>query len=332
MRWVVNMLVNLAGPALAWSLFFKDKNGIDGTRFPENFVNMGIVFSLGILVFVVSVLLSTRKYMADNNDVVLKNSERDNSFWNDIKNIFLDKYARIVFSYTFFVVLGSVIVTCVQVYMFIHFMKFTAAAKTVVSSASMLGFMTGAALCSLLVKRFDKKKAVVIAVCVGAASNFVLGFLLLTGILSPNASFSVPQNVVLLAGLHIPVAIIIFIIFHFGFWLGNGIMSPIGTAMIADISEINERVSGVLKDGSYAAVYTFLVKASMSVGIFLSGYILSYSGFVTGSENQTERAITNLAYVFFFGGPLIMLISLLLLLKYPVDRNFVKTMKTSVQK
>lgn len=50
-RQVLNMAANFAGPALAWSIFYRDGVGADGakiigTTVPQNFIHMGAAFSL----------------------------------------------------------------------------------------------------------------------------------------------------------------------------------------------------------------------------------------------------------------------------------------------
>jgi glycoside/pentoside/hexuronide:cation symporter, GPH family len=58
-RHIFNMAANLAGPALAWSIFFQDRDGIRGTTMAENYFRMGVAFSLATFLFVVLVVAGT---------------------------------------------------------------------------------------------------------------------------------------------------------------------------------------------------------------------------------------------------------------------------------
>ena len=58
-RLVYNMLANLAGPALAWTLFFQDQGGVRGTTVAANYLRMGTVFSVITALLVVLVVVLT---------------------------------------------------------------------------------------------------------------------------------------------------------------------------------------------------------------------------------------------------------------------------------
>ncbi|MEN8255759.1 MAG: MFS transporter, partial [Verrucomicrobiota bacterium] len=92
----------------------------------------------------------------------------------------------------------------------------------------------------------------------------------------------------------------------------------------ADISEINQRRTGVLKDGSYAAVFSFFMKAAMSLGLLITGLLVDWAGIVPGAEEQAPEAVRNIAAMTFLCGPAVLVFSIGILRKYPVDREFMK--------
>jgi hypothetical protein len=68
-RLIYNMLANLAGPALAWTLFFEDRDGIRGTTVAANYLRMGAVFSVITALLVVLVVVLTFRWREDTRQV-----------------------------------------------------------------------------------------------------------------------------------------------------------------------------------------------------------------------------------------------------------------------
>jgi len=150
----------------------------------------------------------------------------------------------------------------------------------------------------------------------------VLAALFLPGILVPGQSLTIGSVV-------IPYAFIIFTLFHASYWLGNGIMGPTSTSMMADVSEINEIKSGINKDGAYAAVFSFSQKVAISLGVLISGYSLSLIGFEPGVEvAQRADTLWRLCAVTLIAGPLVMLISLALMRLYPVNNALLESLRS----
>jgi len=78
-RWGLNMLANLCGPALAWAIFFR---GEGATTIQANYIRMSAVFSIAALFFVFCILIASRKYMADSRNIKLMG--------NSIKSFIID--------------------------------------------------------------------------------------------------------------------------------------------------------------------------------------------------------------------------------------------------
>jgi len=62
----LNMLANLLGPALAWTLFFSDNSDLRATAVPQNYLNMGLSFAAVSLVSILFVTFITRKHIVDS--------------------------------------------------------------------------------------------------------------------------------------------------------------------------------------------------------------------------------------------------------------------------
>jgi GPH family glycoside/pentoside/hexuronide:cation symporter len=312
-RQVLNMAANFAGPALAWSIFYRDRVGADGakiigTTIPENFIHMGAAFSLATVGFMLVVLWFTRQWIEDTR-VPARHQDpagREN-FWMDIKRTILDPNPRWVFVYIFLVCVGMVLVSSLQMYLYGYFMKFEPYEKSIAHGSTMIGMATGAAISAWLAGRLDKKGAVLVGGMVSIACNGVLAALFLTGLVPVGTK----------------TALALFVVFHATYWLGNGIMLPIATAMMADVAELHRARTGVNKDGAYSAVFSLAMRFAISLSLMASGWTLAGIGFVTDAahETQTPEAIWRLGTATFLAGPLFCVAALLAIRRYPITRQ-----------
>jgi Na+/melibiose symporter-like transporter len=85
--------------------------------------------------------------------------------------------------------------------------------------------------------------------------------------------------------------------------------------------------TGENKNASYAAVFTFCIKAAGSVGIIICGTIIATAGIVSGAKEQTPEAVRNIALMCFSCGPIVMAVALLLLRTYPVTRESIQRLE-----
>lgn len=319
-RHVVNMIANLLGPALAWSVFFKDNGPTPSTNVPANYLHMGAAFSIATLVIVILVTFATRRHLVDSTQMALS-AGKWTAFFKETQEILRDKYSPII--YLFYGVLqqGCVLVASLQMYLYIYFMNFSDVQKSIVHGSTMVGYMIGSFFSSIIARRIDKKPTVIFGALASIIGNLALAGLFLSGLVRPGATLS-------LAGFAFPFSTMIFILFHAGYWFGNGVMTPITFSMVADTAEINKVNTGVLKDGSYSAMFSFMVKLASSVGLLLTGGCLSWIGFVSGGASQTPQAIHNLAIATFFSGVLFAIIALAVIWGYPIDKKAMDRIKS----
>jgi GPH family glycoside/pentoside/hexuronide:cation symporter len=112
-------------------------------------------------------------------------------------------------------------------------------------------------------------------------------------------------------------------------WLGNGILFPVSTSMMADISEIHEIKTGINKDGAYAAVFSFAQKCAISLGMLISGYGLTLIGFEAGIEVvQSPQTLWRLCALTLLAGPCVSLVSLGLIRLYPVNKELLERLRS----
>jgi len=314
----LNMAANLLGPALSWTIFFGNNETVRATSVPQNYLHMGTAFTVICLFFVMIVFWSTLKYREDCRDSKLMGNSIS-AFLVNMREIITDRFSRWVFAYQFVGLLGLALASILQMYFYEHVMRFAGIEKTLAHGGTMVGAALGGLFASVLVRHFDKKPAIYIGCLCSVVSNVILAALFLPGILKPGQSF-------LIAGIEMPIASIVFIFLHAAYWFGIGVTGTPLFSMLADISEIHELKTGINKDGGYSSVFGFASELSISAGTFLSGYCLTVIGFVAG-QPQNAYVIWWLSAITLLSGPLIALVALALIYKYPVDRDFIEKIR-----
>lgn len=197
-------------------------------------------------------------------------------------------------------------------------MVFSGWQKTVAHGGTMVGMGLGCLFGAVLVRRLDKKGAICVGVFWSVFCELLLASLFLTGIFKPDQ---------MLWGF--PISFALFSFFHGAYWFGNGVMMPISISMMADVSEIHQLETGINKDGSYAAMYTLATKIALAIGLLISGYCLSWVGYVTGPEvvTQSPEVIWRICALTLVVGPMTSLMASGLIMKYPVNKTFIENLR-----
>ena len=105
--------------------------------------------------------------------------------------------------------------------------------------------------------------------------------------------------------------------------------SPI--AVFADLQGPKIR-TGVLKDGAYSAMISFVQKAGISFGLLVNGYCLKWIGYVEGAKQQSPEVARNLLLIGFVGGTIIGLAAMFCIAWYPVTRSYMEEIKAELAK
>ena len=323
-RYFLNQVTNLVFGALAWTMFFRDgvaEDGsrIDGTQIYGNYLSMGIVLSSVTFIMIILCILATRPYAADNRHQHVEGNSL-HAFFADIRNIVRDRLAWYVFGFFSVAQLAMLLTAQMQMFTYVHYMQLSDTQKTGVHGAGMLAFAIGSLCLSSLVRRFDKKVTGYIGMSISIFGGLAL-FVIFTGGLVD------PLQKIAFAGRMLPLAAILFGLFQGMWWGGCGILLPLALSMIADISEINQKRTGLLKDGSYSAAFSFFLKAATSIGLFITGWLVSRAGITPGADAQTAEAARNVSVMTFLCGPVIVVFSFLILRKYPVDKAYMDKLK-----
>jgi len=300
-RQVMNLAANLAGPALAWSLFFRDTAGLDGARVagtgvPQNYVHMGTAFSLTALGCVLAAIWLTRGWMGDTRTGRGQTGMAGTPFWAGLRQSVEEANFMRVLGFLFLAGCGMAWVSALQPYVYVYFMGFAPWQTTLAHGSTMVGMAAGGALSAWIAGRFGKKAAVLLGGAVSLLSTGMLAALFLTGGEPPGAAR----------------AFVWFVVFHAAFWLGNGILLPTGVAMIADLSALHRRRTGMNRDGAYAALFSLSTKVSTGFALWGSGGVLRLIGFSAGVTHGTHppEVIWRLGLAMFLAGPMMTALAL----------------------
>lgn len=314
----LNMASNLLGPAMAWALFFGRNEEVRANAVPANYIHMGTAFSIVAIGFVFYVVFATSRYIRDSRfDRLEGNSLK--AFFRDMYQIVTDRYPRWTFVFIIVVILGIQLTAMLQMYVFEHVLILNGIKKTIAHGGTMVGMGLGALTATSMSRRFDKKGAIAAGVLISITCELLLAFLLLTGTLEA-------QQIIPLGGVNIPITFLTFALLHSLYWFGNGVMMPVTTSMVADVSEIHEIKSGINKSGSYAAVFSLAFKLAVSLGSLAAGYVLTWVGFAAG-QSQTPEVLSRLTAVTLTVGPCLAVLAMFLVRLYPVDKQFIETLR-----
>ena len=326
-RYGFNMFMNILFGGFAWMLFFPDVTAadgsvIDGTKVEGHFHTMGLTLGAVSLLLILFCVYSTYKYAekgaapesdAADGDGLVGHAK---AFIHDLKDVYSDKLVWFVFAFFGLAQFSMMVVSQVQMFTYIEYMEFTAAEKTFVHTGGMFGFAIGSLGLGSMVRRWDKKLTGIIAMAISSAGGLGLFAVFTGGLLDPQASIgSFPLAVVVFAGLQMM------------WWGGCGIIVPLATAMISDLSEVKKWQTGEVTEGRYAAGFSFFLKLASSLGLLVTGFILKSVGYVSGAEAQSAEAIDNLAVTTFLAGPILMALAFVIIRFYPLTHEKVSQLR-----
>lgn len=320
-RYFVNQGINFIFSSLALVLFFRDQKAADGTRIDgttiaENYLHLGLTMGLVILILGTTCIFCTVRYAQDNRGQTVQGNSLA-AFRDDLLAILRDRLAWYVFGFLLLAQLGMMLTSQTQMFTYVFFMELEAIEKTIVHGGGAIAFSLGALSLTRLVKLLDKKPVGFLAMALSASGGFFLLAFFSTGLVTPDAR-------IVFLGFDLPYGVGLFAIGQWMWWGGCGVLVPLATSMVADLSELNYLRTGILKDGGYASVFSFFLKTAASLGLFLTGWIVTWAGIESQAEIQTPSAIRNIALLTFLCGPATILLSFLVLRNYPVTRSYME--------
>lgn len=330
-RYVCNMVFNLLFCGiLVWHVFLIDANGNRNTTIEANYAKMGLGFGAMILLLVLTTVFSTRSYGTDTRQASAHIGNGIKGFCDDIAGIFKDRNAVHVFLFFCVVSCSFVFVGSTQMYVYVSFMDLSPTEASIVHSSTMIAFATGSLLATPIARVFDKKRATYIGSAINILGNALIGLVFLTGWMKPGMNpftASIPVPFMETVNLETSAASVVFWLLQASYWLGSGMLLPIIFSMIADVSAINHAKTGQVKDGSYSAVSTFLMKVTGSIALIIVGKMLAYTGFVEGTDVQPPAVAFKLTQMMVFLGMFFTFVAVLFLIQYPITREYMEKLR-----
>jgi GPH family glycoside/pentoside/hexuronide:cation symporter len=101
-------------------------------------------------------------------------------------------------------------------------------------------------------------------------------------------------------------------------------------SMVADICDVDELDTGLRREGMYGAVYGWVLKIGVSLGLLLSGFVLTMAGIDPAAKIQSPEAIRTLRILFSLIPFLFTLGGAWLIYRYPLTEARVNELKEKI--
>lgn len=148
--------------------------------------------------------------------------------------------------------------------------------------------------------------------------SYALGLLIAS--LALIASFFLPAK---------PTSLIFVIAIIVGFGFSAQYIFP--WSMLADVIEVDQKVTGEHRAGIYHGVWAFLTKFTNALGVGTIGWVLTGFGYVA-DQAQSGQALLGIRLLFAIIGSVVMIVSLPLLARFPITKQSHKELLDSIQK
>lgn len=229
----------------------------DNVATANGFLKCAILFAIICSICFVYTFRLTRERI-----VTEKNSENKSNVKNSLKTL-LKNRAFVGISLSSFAMCASMFITIgLNAYLFKEYFKNTNLIA-VSGMASMLPALIVLPFIGKLVKKFGKKEVA----CAGTLlSALVYGFLFISPITNPY----------------------VYIGFTMTAGIGNGIVSALTWALIADAIDYQEYISGERNEGTVYSTYSLFRKLSQAISGGIGGFALGLLGYEAGAVQQAE--------------------------------------------
>jgi GPH family glycoside/pentoside/hexuronide:cation symporter len=106
----------------------------------------------------------------------------------------------------------------------------------------------------------------------------------------------------------------------------------ISESMVADVCEHDRLRTGLRTEGIYSAMFAWLLKGGIAIALLIANLILEVTGFdVSKGPHQSAETLTWLRALFAFLPAGAILVSMALLLRYPLDEAAMRTVQAKLQ-
>jgi oligogalacturonide transporter len=114
--------------------------------------------------------------------------------------------------------------------------------------------------------------------------------------------------------------------------LGRGALNFIPWATYNYMADVDELVTGRRREGAFAGVMTFVRKVTQSAAVAGVTAVMSFGGFVSGSQVQSEQAINTLALVLGIGTIAMLIFGVLVSLRFRLNAQTHQVLMTEIDR
>jgi len=233
----------------------------------------------------------------------LSTSDIINSLISNIKNMIVNylqilkmKTARCIIGASICYLIAYAMFCSVRMYYFTYNMGLSSGVITVIMLFLTFAAVAFVPLIWALCKRFDKRTAFIIGMCICAILMGGLGFV---GI---DSVFDI-------------------IVFTVAYSIGSIAYWQLVPSMIYDVCEVDELVNNKRRGGLVISLQSLSESIANAVGLQLVGLILNFSGFDGSVAIQSKSALTCINMTFSVLPAVFMALSIICIIKYPVSKK-----------
>ncbi|KHL24747.1 major facilitator transporter [Croceibacterium mercuriale] len=114
--------------------------------------------------------------------------------------------------------------------------------------------------------------------------------------------------------------------------LGRGALNFIPWATYNYMADVDELVTGRRREGAFAGVMTFVRKVTQSAAVAGVTAVMSFGGFVSGAQVQSEQAINTLALVLGIGTIAMLIFGVLVSLRFRLNAQTHQVLMTEIDR
>jgi GPH family glycoside/pentoside/hexuronide:cation symporter len=302
-RFVAAMLANLAIQGLTMPLSQALGHGNAALGYQRT---MGFFCALAVVFFLIT--------FATTKERVQPDPRQKSSLGQDLSDLFHNRAWVVLFALTILVFLNLSMRGSIQPYYFRYYVTQHQSAFSLNVFGLPLQFdlfslfnITGV-VCTIIGIFFSKP----LAIRFGKRDTF--GTALLLTALFTVAFYFVPRDAIT------PLFVVQVLL-----WLVYGVTVPLLWAMMADVADYSEWLTGRRATGIAFSATVFGLKFGLGVGGAITGWLLSMAGYVPNVE-QSASALQTIRVMMSVGGAAFFFLAVLLLFLYPINRTLERQM------
>ena len=307
-RWGLGMIGALVTVLIGFGLFFKGANGLSQRAAYAPFaLTCAAVAAVAALAAIWGCFVLRHRAHAPAED----RSDWLRALLAGIGEIFRNRSFRILFvsSVLFFAAQG--VAMSLGLHANTYFWRLSSGNIKLVTVAYFCGLLIGAPLIGIVAPRFDKKRMLLLSLCVLIATQALPAALRLVGLLPLEG-----QPLVLLLVVNAAIG-----------GLGLTAAAIAVSSMLADAADEHEYLFGHRREGLYFAGWSFAGKVATGGGALIAGLVLQFSGFPSGAAAKAgaqvalrQETVDVLGLAYGPGAALFSIAGVLIMLLYRLDR------------